>query len=76
MRKLGVRILGSSFKGWTTEHMGFNTIGSTGRNELLGALLRLALGDLRCHYVELVDRWATGADGDGLPVTVQPASSF
>src|SRR5439155_451341 len=38
VRKLGVRILGSSFPGWTTPYIGFNLNPGFSRSDLLGPL--------------------------------------
>jgi hypothetical protein len=38
--RFGIRILGSSFPGWTTPYMGFNLIDEAGRRDALEALER------------------------------------
>ena len=53
--RLGLRILGSPFKGWGTPYMGFNTVAGADRRALFEALATYALKTLRCHHVELVD---------------------
>ena len=63
-RKFGVKILGSPLKGWTTHYMGFNLLPGTSRRAVLDALPGFAFGDLRCHYLELMDPGAV--DGDEL----------
>ena len=59
VRRLGIRILGSPFTGWTTPFVGFNLIETAGvppHNELLQALEQFAFGELGCLHVELRDR--------------------
>jgi len=63
VRKLGLRILGSPFKGWTTAYQGFNLPPGTNRRDFLCALPDLAFRELGCHYVEVCDRHAESADG-------------
>lgn len=64
VRKMGVRILGSSFPGWTTPYIGFNLQPGYHRADLLPALLRWAFGDLRCVHVEVSDRHFAPTDGE------------
>jgi Acetyltransferase (GNAT) domain len=56
VRKFGVRILGSSFPGWTTPYIGFNLAPGYSRSRLLDPLLQWAFRDLRCLHVEVSDR--------------------
>jgi hypothetical protein len=56
VRKLGLRILGSPFQGWTTSYMGFNLEPSVSRLEALAALERFAFRELGCVHFELMDR--------------------
>jgi CelD/BcsL family acetyltransferase involved in cellulose biosynthesis len=56
VRRLGVRILGSPFQGWTTGPMGFNLEPGVDRRAAVDALLRFGFGELRCLHVELLDR--------------------
>ena len=66
IRRLGVRILGSPFPGWTTSSMGFNLDEGVSRREAAEALLRFAFGTLRCLHVELKDRRLGGDELAGL----------
>ncbi len=66
VRKLGFRILGSSFRGWTTDCMGIRLVDNTLRRESLQALVRFAFGKLKCVHMELSDREFTLRDADGL----------
>jgi hypothetical protein len=61
-RKFGVRILGSSFPGWTTPFMGFNLRPGYERTWLLQPLTRWAFRDLGCLHVEVSDRHFRPAD--------------
>ncbi len=76
IRKLGFKILGSPFKGWTTSYMGFNLIQGMSRHEALNALPRFAFRDLGCHYLEIMDRHITELDYHDLSYTAQRTRSF
>jgi Acetyltransferase (GNAT) domain len=62
--KLGLRILGSPFKGWGTPYMGFNAAPDVDRGALVEALAKFTFRELRCHHLELIDG-ATKTDGAG-----------
>jgi hypothetical protein len=62
IRRLGVRILGSPFPGWTTESMGFNLADGVSRRAAAAALVRFAATSLRCAHLELKDRRLQTAD--------------
>jgi hypothetical protein len=64
VRKFGVRILGSSFPGWTTPYIGFNLAPGYSRAGLLDPLTRWAFRELKCLHVELSDRCFQPEDGD------------
>jgi hypothetical protein len=68
VKRYGVRILGSPFKGWTTGPMGFNLVDGVGRPEAFEALQRFAFTQLGCMHVELLDRRIDYADLDGMAV--------
>jgi hypothetical protein len=63
VRKFGVRILGSSFPGWTTPYIGFNLRPGYSRARLLEPLMSWAFRDLRCVHVEVSDRCFGEEDG-------------
>jgi hypothetical protein len=65
VRKFGVRILGSSFPGWTTPYIGFNLAPGYSRSRLLGPLTAWAFRELKCLHVEVSDRCFEPGDGDG-----------
>jgi hypothetical protein len=64
VRKLGVRILGSSFPGWTTPYIGFNLHPGYARSRMIAPLTEWAFRDLRCAHVEISDRCFVTADGE------------
>ena len=53
VKKFGLRILGSSFPGWTTPYIGFNLHREYDRADMLDDLTRWAFGDLRCVHLEV-----------------------
>jgi GNAT acetyltransferase-like protein len=64
VRKFGVRILGSSFPGWTTPYIGFNLASGYSRDRLLDPLTSWAFRELKCLHVEVSDRCFQPGDGD------------
>ena len=56
VRKFGLPILGSPFRGWTTSYMGFNLRPDVCRADALRALVDFAFKELRCVHLELMDR--------------------
>ncbi|MGH9446147.1 MAG: GNAT family N-acetyltransferase [Terriglobia bacterium] len=66
IRRLGVRILGSSFPGWTTPYIGFNLVPGASRKEALRALEIFAFKELGCLHLEVSDRGFHAADGEAL----------
>jgi hypothetical protein len=62
-QRFGIRILGSSFPGWTTPYMGFNLKDGASRRDALEALERCAFDDLRCLHMEVSDRRFSVEDG-------------
>ena len=63
VRKFGVRILGSSFPGWTTPYIGFNLMPGYSRSQMLEPLVRWAFRELRCIHVEVSDCHFLPTDG-------------
>ncbi len=76
VRKLGLKILGSPFKGWTTAYMGFNLLPGVPRCKALQALPSFAFKDLGCHYLEMVERRMCKDDYGDLAYAVQDLASF
>lgn len=67
-RKAGLRILGSSFPGWTTPYMGFNLLPDISRKDVLQAFSRWVFDDLKCLHFEVSDLGFAPEDRDGLEI--------
>jgi hypothetical protein len=61
--RLGVRILGSSFPGWTTPYMGFNLVPGASRKSALAAIEQTAWDTLKCLHMEVSDPFFSVEDG-------------
>lgn len=66
VRKLGVRILGSPFIGWTTERMGLRLRPDVSRRPAIKALLDYAFCELGCLHMEFADPQINQGDVVGL----------
>ena len=66
VKKFGIKILGSPFKGWTTNYMGFNLRPGVSRLALLDDLSSFAFKKLGCHHLEVLDRNIAEEDAGGL----------
>jgi len=53
--RLGVKILGSSFPGWTTPYIGFNIVPGASRATALAAVEEMAWSSLKCLHMEVSD---------------------
>ena len=62
VRKMGLKILGSSFPGWTTPYIGFNVRPGYSRADLVAPLTTWAFRQLGCVHLEVSDRLFTPAD--------------
>lgn len=62
--KFGMKVLGSSFPGWTTPYIGFNLIPGVPRSAALRALEAFAWNDLKCLHLEVSDPNFTFEDGE------------
>jgi CelD/BcsL family acetyltransferase involved in cellulose biosynthesis len=62
VKKLGLRILGSPFPGWTTSYMGFNLPADVSRSDALKSLIEFSKKQLKCTHLELMDRHLTLAE--------------
>jgi hypothetical protein len=71
VERFGIRILGSSFRGWTTPYMGFNLLPGASRRTALQALERFAFDDLKCLHMELSDRYMHPEDGEDLGFEIE-----
>jgi hypothetical protein len=66
VRKLGFKILGSPFRGWSTPYMGFNLRPDVPRRVPIAALSEFAFQRLGCIHVEVTDSHVSLADIEGL----------
>lgn len=66
IRKFGLKILGSPFRGWSTPYMGFNMRPSVPRRVAVEAMKDFAFRELGCIHFEMVDSHLTVEDLDGL----------
>jgi len=64
--KFGLRVLGSSFPGWTTPYIGFNLKPEVSRPSALAALEKFAWDDLRVLHLEVSDPNFMPEDGANL----------
>ncbi len=62
-QRFGLKILGSSFPGWTTPYMGFNLAPGITRAAALEAIENFGFGDLKCVHMEISDPGFTVEDG-------------
>ena len=76
VRKYGVKILGSPFRGWTTIYMGFNLLPESSRREVLKAFPNFVFYQLNCHYFEIRDLYIKEEDYAGLGYSVLNLRSF
>ncbi len=66
VRKFGLKILGSPFRGWSTPYMGFNVRPDVSRRLAAEALPDLAFRQLGCIHFEVTDAHMTEADLQGV----------
>jgi hypothetical protein len=76
VKRFGIPILGSSFRGWTTPYMGFNLLPGATHREALQALEQLAFGELKCLHLEVSDRNMRPEDGAGLDFELEFYESY
>src|SRR5262245_2577746 len=74
--RFGIPILGSPFPGWTSAYLGFTLHPDVPRWIALKALERFAFTDLGCLHFEVMDRYATIADGQRAGLPYQLTSSY
>ncbi len=68
VRKFGLKILGSPFRGWSTPYMGFALRPSVSRRVAVHALTECAFRQLRCPHLEVTDMHMGSSDIAGLGV--------
>jgi CelD/BcsL family acetyltransferase involved in cellulose biosynthesis len=76
VRRFGLRILGSPLKGWTTAYMGFNLPPGMPRKAVLSRLPEFAFDELRCHYLELMDRAVIDGNEGGSSYEVEYGRTY
>lgn len=74
--RLGVKILGSSFPGWTTPYIGFNLSPGASRVDALAAVEEMTWNALKCLHIEVSDPYFTAEDGKALGFTCEFYSSY
>jgi hypothetical protein len=74
--RLGVPILGSAFRGWTTPYIGFNLEPGVLRAKALRSLERFAFGELGCLHLELTDRRLAAGEGASLGFAERVVETF
>jgi len=72
----GIRVLGSSFPGWTTPYMGFNLANGVSRAAALAALEEMAWYSLKILHLEISDPYFTVDDGRELGFKCEFYSSY
>jgi hypothetical protein len=74
--RLGIRILGSSFPGWTTPYMGFNLLAGASRKDALSAIEHAAWDKLKCLHMEVSDPFFTAEDGSKIGFSSEFYASY
>lgn len=74
--KMGMKVLGSSFPGWTTPYIGFNLRPGVSRRKALEALEEFAWNELKCVHMEVSDPLFTIEDGEGLGFAAEHYGSY
>jgi hypothetical protein len=74
--KFGVKVLGSSFPGWTTPYIGFNLVEGASRAAALKALEVAAWNTLKCLHMEVSDPYFAPEDGRDLGFTCDSYPSY
>jgi len=64
--RFGIKVLGSSFPGWTTPYVGFNVLPGMSRAAALAAVEQMAWDNLKCLHMEVSDPFFVVADGRAL----------
>jgi hypothetical protein len=74
--RFGIKILGSSFRGWATPYIGFNLVPGVSRASALAAVEEMAWDDLGCLHMEVSDPQFTVEDGQALGFTCEFYPSY
>ena len=74
--KFGMKVLGSSFPGWTTPYIGFNLNPGVPRRAALEALEEFAWDDLKCLHLEVSDPNFAFEDGQAAGFKAEYYASY
>ena len=74
--RFGVKVLGSSFPGWTTPYIGFNLVPGASRAAALAAVEKFAWETLKCLHMEVSDPHFIVDDGKELGFTCESYTSY
>jgi hypothetical protein len=74
--KFGMKVLGSSFPGWTTPYIGFNLNPGVPRRAALEALEEFAWDDLKCLHLEVSDPNFAFEDGQAAGFKTEYYASY
>ncbi|MGA9504387.1 MAG: GNAT family N-acetyltransferase [Terriglobales bacterium] len=74
--KFGMKVLGSSFPGWTTPYIGFNLNPNVSRALALAALEKFAWDDLKCLHLEVSDPNFSAGDGEAAAFKLEYYASY
>jgi hypothetical protein len=75
-RKLGLKILGSPFTDGNTYFMGFNLMPCVSYHEVLEALPKFAFGELKCHFLMIIDANLKEGEWKGLTYHVRKRKNY
>jgi lipid II:glycine glycyltransferase (peptidoglycan interpeptide bridge formation enzyme) len=76
IKKFGLKILGSPFRGWSTPYMGFNLRPEVPRQLAAEALKPFAFGELGCIHFEVVDLGMRSEMIGGLDLIHEPRTTL
>jgi len=74
--KFGMKVLGSSFPGWTTPYIGFNLNRGVSCRAVLEALEKFAWDHLKCLHMEVSDPNFSFEDGEALGFKAEYYGSY
>lgn len=75
-KKFGIKIVGSSFRGWSTMYMGFNLIDGYERVSVIKELWPFLKKEYNCAYCEILDRFITIEQAEKAGLTFQIQASY
>jgi Acetyltransferase (GNAT) domain len=76
VRRMGLRIIGSPFPGWTTPFMGLNMAPGASRADAMEAIVPFVFRDLGCRHLEIADPLLTRRDMETFEAEVHVRRSF